>query len=226
MKLKLILLFIFTLLLLGICCGPRILDWTRLPEVKSPEELLEPLTATQVQCIEQITDKNNITYVEVQEDNNFLGVGYVAPDGFYAAMLDATQNGNCHLEFQRMISGLQNPGGDTKEIIFLRVQRLELTGDGIPDIYVWRNQYKTGRRGSAKHIVYSKQADGSYEIVLLLSLCRDRSSVQIMESEGADRSRIIVTDDERCGRTPDEKKHIELVLNNQGHETIKIWKDE
>lgn len=227
MKSRLIFLCVFVLLIvLGACCGPRILDWIRQPRIKSPEELLEPLTEAQVRCIEQVTSREKLIYVERQEVDGFLGIGYVVSDGFYAAMLKVDQNSNCSIEFQRSVFDLQDYYGNIKKIVFLGVQRVELTGDMTPEIYVQLNQYQTGRRDSAVHGVYAKQIDGSYETILFLGLCRDWSSLEITQLAGEDKPRIIIMEDIGCDWSPGKKEYTELILTNQGREILRVWQNE
>lgn len=71
---------------------------------KSPEELLEPLTVAQSECVKKITSKDNLVYVEVQEDNNLITVGYNTGDELHAVLVIVDDSNNCTVEFHKVVS--------------------------------------------------------------------------------------------------------------------------
>lgn len=221
-----------SILVLCSCLGclffPKMLylEAQRTPD--SPEDLLNPLSTSQRLCIEQITDKSNLIHVELQDDRNFIGIGYVFSKTVYAAMLDLKEN-NCEIIFKDEITSL---GGHRKngQPYFHKIQRVELTGDAEPEIYVWLDVYEVPKSGSVHHIFYSKQANGLYEQVLHGGLmCRSWSSVDFVNWEGRDRLKIVRVDDVRCDWWAPGvagTSYSEILLNNTGYEIINQWHED
>jgi len=191
------------------------------PKIKSPEELLALLNARQLQCIEQVADKDKIVYIELQKDNQFFGAGYIAPDGIYAIIFRLKQEQGCDIEFQRKMSNLQNYFGDKYEPVFKKIQQVELTGQRPPEIYVWLDLYGVEQRNNALHYFFSKQLDGSYKTVLSQHVCRDWNTLEFIDSDYKDRPNIVLTDDLSCSfRGPGQKTRNIWLLNNEGAEFI------
>ena len=194
---------------------------------KSPEEWLAPLTAEQIHCLEQITEKTNVVYIELQEDRQFIGLGYTAPDGIYAAMLYLDQDQSCRLEFQDKLSDLQDVFDNKYTPGFESIRRMELTGDEIPEIFIWLDHYGAPRLSNTLFIFYSKQNDGSYKKVYSTFACLGWSSLEFIEVDNDNRPMIRTVDDVRCSgwRGKLGTSHDEFFLTNDGRELIRGWNE-
>jgi hypothetical protein len=203
------------------------------PIPKSSEELFAPLTEAQTQCINQVVGKGQIIQIELQDDLNFIGIGYINEEGLYAAMLDLGDMGKCKIEFQmqQVPAPLKDVFGNEIEPYFHKIQRIELTGDEKPDIYLWFDEYGTYRDGGARHKFYIKQSDGSYRDSSLFTgiMCRGWSAIEFIELVNENRPKILVINDMRCDwRGPGKHgtSYYELVINNDGVQPINSWREE
>jgi hypothetical protein len=218
MKRKPVIVFIGTISAIGFICAILatcvVLPWLE-NRTKSTLELLWPLTAIERQCVKQIVGNGKLVYVEKLADSNLVAAGYLVYKDYRVSVFSADQSGHCNVEFQENAWQLVPFGDGTSysqeyELRPRKVQRVELTGNYPPEIYVWFDLRGPGKRTNAKHIFYVKQADGAFKAVLTLQLCLGLSSVRIDSSL----QRILATDDMQCDWPPGDKEYIEYSLSN------------
>jgi hypothetical protein len=178
-------------------------------------ELLQPLTASQRQCVEQIVNGHTLIYVSQQSPENKLVLGYTEDKELYVAVVNEEPDNVCHTEFNEKVfdcyqSYLPEYCTDSR-LRLQKVEAVELTGDTPAEMYVWFDVLGVGRRNSAKHQFYVEQSDSSFRMVLELRLCVDLGSLEINK----DLRKIIATDDMGCFMFfQGKKEYIEYTLLN------------
>ena len=205
----LLLIFIASAFLLGIAAL-----WlaNRTP---TPAELLQPLTASQRRCAEQIVDGHTLIYASQQLPDNKLVLGYTGDKDLFVAVLNEEPDNACHVEFNEKVFDCYK-AYVAKHCTDLsarlqKVEAVELTGNAPAEMYVWFDVLGigAGARGDAKHQFYVKQSGGSFDLALELRLCVNLSSLEIDK----DLRKIIATDDLVCDEFPGgRKEYIEYAL--------------
>jgi hypothetical protein len=176
--------------------------------------LLWPLDTTQRQCVRQITDSGSLVYVEKQTDEDYIAIGYLVDDDYFVSIFNVDQSDHCNIEFQERVWNCYEQvlgvycnryGYSIKPE---RIQRVELTDNEFPEVYVWFDALGPGKVSNAYHVFYTRQMDSSFEPVLTLRLCVSLSSVEI----DSDSMKIVVTNDLICDMFHDRKEVIECSL--------------
>jgi hypothetical protein len=203
------------------------------PTLKTPEELLAPLSEAQINCVNQVVGSGKLIQIALQNDPNFIGVGYINSDGLFAAMLDLSGMRQCQIEFQEQQAPapLKDWQGRNIQPYFHKIQWIELTGDNRPDIYLWYDEYGTVRSGAARHKFYIKQSDGAYKDFSGITnvMCRGWSAVKFVEVANETRPKIVISNDVRCdwwGPGTHGTSYYEVFLNNDGVESSDSWREE
>lgn len=95
---------------------------------------------------------------------------------------------------------------------------MELTGDTVPEIYIWLDLYgNVSQRGGARHLIYAKQPNGTYEKVYETALCLSWSVVSFTPTDKEGQPRILIYDDLHCNYRPDSTRiYYEFILTNNG----------
>ncbi len=180
----------------------------------TPAELLQPLTASQRQCVEQIVNGYTLIYASQQASKNNLVLGYTGDKDLYVAVIDEVPMNACHVEFnEKVFDCYTNYLPEyciNYKLRLQKVEAVELTGDAPAEMYVWFDTVGLGRRSGARHQFYVEQPDGSFRMALELKLCTGLSSVEI--DDGL--REIIATDDVACNMSHGKKEYIEYALPN------------
>jgi hypothetical protein len=190
-----------------------VIAWWLNDRTPTPAELLQPLTVSQRQCVEQIINGRTLIYLTQHSFGDSVAVGYTGDNDLYVAVISEDQSNGCHTEYNEKVFDCYQhylPEYCTNNKLRLqKVEAVELTGDATAEMYVWVDVQGVGRRSNAKHQFYVRQSDGSFTMVLELRLCAGLGSVEINK----DSQKIIATDDMNCymffqGR----KEYIEYIL--------------
>jgi hypothetical protein len=180
----------------------------------TPVELLQPFTASQRQCVEQIIDGNTLISLTQQSPENNFVLGYTGNKDLHVAIFREDSQHKCHTEFKEKVFDCYEAYLDEYcgnfALRLQKVEAVELTGGAPAETYVWFDILGVDRRSGARHQFYVRQPNDSLEMVLELKLCAGLSSVEI--DNGL--SRIIATDDIVCDMTSGRKEYIEYVLPN------------
>jgi hypothetical protein len=179
----------------------------------TPAELLQPLTASHRQCVEQIVNGHTLIYAAQQSPEDKLVLGYTGDKDLFVAVIDEGPDNACHTEFnEKVFDCYQSYLPEYCTNYKLRLQKAEtaeLTGDAPAEMYVWFEVQGVGRRNGARYQFYVKQSDSSFKMALELRLCAGLSSLEINK----DSQKIIATDDMGCYMSfQGRKEYIEYVL--------------
>jgi hypothetical protein len=180
----------------------------------TPAELLQPLTASQRQCVEKIIDGNTLISLTQQSPGNNFVLGYTGNKDLHVAVFSEDSQHMCHTEFKEKVFDCYEAYLDEYcgnfTLRLQKVETVELTGSAPAEMYVWFDILGVDRRSGARHQFYVRQPNDSLEMVLELKLCAGLSSVKI--DNGL--SKFIATDDIVCDTTPGRKEYIEYALPN------------
>lgn len=198
----------------------EIQEWWERPRVKTPTELSGSLTMNQVKCIKQVTQIENLIYVDDQkEPTGFLAIAYVASNEYKVAVFSVSEQ-LCQLEYNKTLYYEDYIYSTDFETIFMDIRWFDLTGDGRKDVYIWFNRYPDRWRG-AVHIIDAKQVDNSYKNILHLTLCRDVGFIEFSDTKPV----INIINYEICSNYIDDpptgRTTYEILLMNDGSEIIK-----
>lgn len=177
-------------------------------------ELLQPLTAAQRQCVEQIINGHTLIYASQQSSDNKLVLGYSGDNDLYVAVISEDPQNTCRTEFNKKVfdcyEAYLNEYCADYTLRLQKVENVELTGGAPAEMYIWFDILRLDKRSGARHQFYVRHPDDSLEMVLELKLCVGLSSVEI--DNGL--AKIIATDDIVCDMTPRRKEYIEYALPN------------
>ncbi len=189
--------------------------------------LLRSLSPVQRSCVEEIVGSGTLAIVEPQEVDGSLAIGYLVDKDYYTSILSIRSSGSCHSEFKAKAFDCY----DEYQVIYCRdsdyrveprrIQKVELSDDLTPYVYVWFDVFGLGVRGGAHHSFYVEQADGSGKLVLALKLCVGLSSLRI---DGATHM-VSALDDVVCDMFHGRKEHIDYSLIDGMARKLSDWFD-
>jgi hypothetical protein len=177
------------------------------------EELLQPLTAAQRQCVQQIVNGRTLIYTSQQLPENKLVLGYTGDKDLYVAVVNEGPDSACNTEFNEKVfdcyQSYLHEYCTNYRLSLQKVESVELTGDAPVEVYVWFDIQGISRRSGGRYQFYVKQSDGSFKMALELRLCAGLSSLEI----NRDSQKIIATDDMGCYMSfQGRKEYIEYIL--------------
>lgn len=222
-KVLILIVLIALILCASFACVAGLQLWNGIKRTRS----LLLLSTPQRQCVENITNINDLVYVEKLEGDD-IGIGYLVDQDYYVAIFHVAQDAVCDIEFQEKAwdcydeyQAVYCEEGDYK-FKPQKIERVELTGSPPEEIYAWFDVYGMGNRTGAKHRFYVEQPGGSFEAVLTLRLCVSLSSVEIDDES----HEIVATDDVVCDMFHGRKEHIRYSLHDGMPQRLEDWYDE
>jgi len=213
--------------LIGVFCS-IVVEYLQGDSPKTPEQLLEPLTQTQQECVMSLTTKENLVYAEKQSDPHYLTLGYKTGDKLHAVVVMANEDSNCEIVFEEVFTR-QYYDKNNKRIVtkLIRFGMYDLTHDGNLDIFLGQAN-NLGKFG-ASYTFYTQQPNGSYKNITSLGLiCTQNHTFNIIEMAEYENPVVSISHDLHCDWSREISdsdtymvSHIKFTLTDTGRLTVK-----
>ena len=163
--------------------------------ILSPMMMLPAIThGQQSNCIDQIVQGAEVLAhkkLDVNQDGNSDDVVIYGQDELYVLVVVNQPTLNCEIILNDSLTSRQFYNGERRPVTVTRIELVDLTGDGRPELHIGLEGTYFFRQSGAFHAIYRLQ-DQTMERIFVSDQCLPMSSFEIRAT--SDGSRVIYRD--------------------------------